>query len=189
MLSSPASPPRLPERARRARPPPQPPSGEVWLTDQQVRDGHIAVEPVGVHAVGNDVVTSGKVTFDDLRVAHIFSPVTGRVTRILADPGAAGEEGGAAGAIESPDVGNAFADLGKAAGGADRRRARLPAPEGALRGARRLADATSRRPQDSYGKAKAEMERARAEGAPVPRRAAPTPSRRSSCCARRSRAR
>ena len=74
---------------------PQPPNGEVWLTDQQVTDGHIAVQPVGVHAVGNDVVTSGKVTFDDLRVAHIFSPVTGRVSRILADPGAAGEEGGA----------------------------------------------------------------------------------------------
>src|SRR6185437_5608268 len=93
---------------------PQPPSGEVWLTEQQVTDGHIAVQPVGVHAVGNDVVTSGRVTFDDLRVAHIYSPVTGRVSRILADPGQRVKKGGPLCAIQSPDVGNAFADLGKA---------------------------------------------------------------------------
>src|SRR6478736_438223 len=91
-----------------------PPSGEVWVTEQQLVDGHISVQPVGIHAVGNDVVTSGKVTFDDLRVAHVFSPVTGRVSRILADPGARVKKGAPLCAIQSPDVGNAFADLGKA---------------------------------------------------------------------------
>ena len=97
-----------------------PPNGEVWVTDQQLSDGHISVQPVGVHAVGNDVVTSGKVTFDDLRVAHIFSPVTGRVSRILADPGARVKKGAPLVAIQSPDVGNAFADLEQGRGRADR---------------------------------------------------------------------
>ncbi|HEY4393006.1 MAG TPA: efflux RND transporter periplasmic adaptor subunit [Polyangia bacterium] len=139
---------------------PQPPSGEVWLTEQQVSDGHIAVHPVGVHAVGNDVVTSGKVTFDDLRVAHIFSPVTGRVSRILADPGQRVKKGGALCAIQSPDVGNAFADLGKA-------EAELTASEHDLARQKDLYEAHAgsqkdyEAAQDSFGKAKAELERSR----------------------------
>jgi cobalt-zinc-cadmium efflux system membrane fusion protein len=138
----------------------QPPNGEVWLTDQQVSDGHLAVQPVGVHAVGNDVVTSGKVTFDDLRVAHIYSPVTGRVSRILADPGQRVKKGAALCAIQSPDVGNAFADLGKA--GAD-----LTAAQHDFQRQKDLYEAHAgsqkdfEAAEDSYGKAKAEMERSR----------------------------
>jgi cobalt-zinc-cadmium efflux system membrane fusion protein len=137
-----------------------PPNGEVWVTDQQLTDGHIAVQPVGVHAVGNDVVTSGKVTFDDLRVAHIFSPVTGRVSRILADPGARVKKGAPLVAIQSPDVGNAFADLGKA-------EAELTAAQHDFQRQKELyeAHASSQKDfeaaQDGYSKAKAEIERAR----------------------------
>ena len=137
-----------------------PPNGEVWVTDQQLTDGHIAVQPVGVHAVGNDVVTSGKVTFDDLRVAHIFSPVTGRVSRILADPGARVKKGAPLVAIQSPDVGNAFADLGKA-------EAELTAAQHDFQRVKELyeAHANSQKEfeaaQDNYSKAKAEIERAR----------------------------
>jgi cobalt-zinc-cadmium efflux system membrane fusion protein len=140
--------------------PAPPPNGEVWVTDQQLTDGHIAVQPVGVHAVGNDVVTSGKVTFDDLRVAHIFSPVTGRVSRILADPGARVKKGAPLVAIQSPDVGNAFADLGKA-------EAELTAAQHDFQRVKELyeAHANSQKEfeaaQDSYSKAKAEIERAR----------------------------
>jgi cobalt-zinc-cadmium efflux system membrane fusion protein len=138
----------------------QPPNGEVWVTDQQLTDGHIAVQPVGVHAVGNDVVTSGKVTFDDLRVAHIFSPVTGRVSRILADPGARVKKGAPLAAIQSPDVGNAFADLGKA-------QAELTAAQHDFQRQKELYEAHAgsqkdfESAEDSYGKAKAEMDRAR----------------------------
>ena len=138
----------------------QPPNGEVWLTDQQVSDGHLTVQPVGVHAVGNDVVTSGKVTFDDLRVAHIYSPVTGRVSRILADPGQRVKKGAALCAIQSPDVGNAFADLGKAA-------ADLTAAQHDFQRQKELYEAHAgsqkdfEAAEDSYGKAKAEMERSR----------------------------
>ena len=139
---------------------PQPPSGEVWVTDQQVTDGHIAIQPIGVHAVGNDVVTSGKVTFDDLRVAHIYSPVTGRVSRILADPGQRLKKGAALAAIQSPDVGNAFADLGKA-------EAELTAAQHDFQRQKELYEAHAgsqkdfETAEDSYGKAKAEMERSR----------------------------
>jgi cobalt-zinc-cadmium efflux system membrane fusion protein len=141
-------------------PAPQPPNGEVWVTDQQVTDGHLAIQPVGVHAVGNDVVTSGKVTFDDLRVAHIFSPVTGRVSRILADPGQRVKKGGALCAIQSPDVGNAFADLGKA-------EADFTAAQHDYQRTKELYEAHAgsqkdyEAAEDAFGKAKAEQERAR----------------------------
>ena len=140
----------------------QPPDGEVWLTSQQVRDAKVQVEPVAEHGVGNEIVTSGRVSFDDLRVAHIFSPVTGRVKRILADPGERMKKGAALATIESPDVGNAFADLGKA-------QADLIAAEHDFRRQKELyeAHAGSQRDfesaEDNYGKAKAEMERAKAK--------------------------
>jgi membrane fusion protein, heavy metal efflux system len=138
----------------------QPPNGEVWLTEQQVADAHLTIEPVAAHTVGNDVVTSGKVTFDDLRVAHVFSPVTGRVSRILADPGARLKKGSPLCAIQSPDVGNAFADLGKA-------EADLIAAQHDFQRQKELYDAHAgsqkdfESAEDSFGKAKAEMERSR----------------------------
>ncbi|HEY4392993.1 MAG TPA: efflux RND transporter periplasmic adaptor subunit [Polyangia bacterium] len=138
----------------------QPAEGEVWLTAQQIRDAKVQIEPIGQHTVGNEIVTSGKVSFDDLRVAHIFSPVTGRVKRILAEPGERVKKGAALATIESPDVGNAFADYGKA-------QADLIASDHDLRRQKELfeAHAGSQRDyesaEDNYGKAKAEMDRAR----------------------------
>ena len=138
----------------------QPPDGEVWLTPQQVREGKLEIAPVANRSVGNEIVTSGKVAFDDLRVAHVFSPVTGRVTRILADPGQRVKRGAPLATIESPDVGNAFADLGKA-------QADLIAAQHDLARQQELyeAHAGSQKDleisQDNFGKAKAEMDRAR----------------------------
>jgi cobalt-zinc-cadmium efflux system membrane fusion protein len=134
------------------------------MTKDQVHEARVQVEPVVSRAVGNEVVTSGKVTFDDLRVSHVFSPVTGRVTRILADPGQRVRQGAGLTVVESPDVGNAFADLAKA-------QADLTAAEHDLRRQRELyeAHATSQREleaaEDNYRKAKAEMERARRKAA------------------------
>jgi len=93
---------------------PQPPAGEAWLTQQQVKNANLVVKDVADQDVGGAVVTSGKVTFDDLRVSHVFSPVTGRVVRIEAQPGQRVKKGAALAVIESPDVGNAFSDLAKA---------------------------------------------------------------------------
>jgi membrane fusion protein, heavy metal efflux system len=137
----------------------QPAEGEVWLTAQQIRDAKVQIEPIGQHTVGNEIVTSGKVSFDDLRVAHIFSPVTGRVKRILAEPGERVKKGAPLATIESPDVGNAFADYGKA-------QADLVAAEHDFRRQKELfeAHAGSERDyesaEDNHGKAKAEMQRA-----------------------------
>ena len=64
-------------------------AGEAWLTTQQVQDANLVVAPVAIQDVGGAVVTSGKITFDDLRVAHVFSPVTGRVTRSRRSPASA----------------------------------------------------------------------------------------------------
>jgi len=63
------------------------PAGQAWLTQQQIKDAHIEVTPVVMHDVGGAIVTSGRVTFDDLRVSHVSSPVSGRVVKILANPG------------------------------------------------------------------------------------------------------
>jgi cobalt-zinc-cadmium efflux system membrane fusion protein len=60
------------------------------------------------------VVTSGRVTFDDLKVAHVLSPVTGRVVRIEAQPGQRVKKGDTLVVIDSPDVGTAFSDVEKA---------------------------------------------------------------------------
>jgi membrane fusion protein, heavy metal efflux system len=147
-------------RRAESAPPPQPPSDEVWLTTRQVQDAQIAMGQVVVRPIGTELLTSGKVAFDDLRVAHIFSPVTGRVTRILAEPGTRVNKGAALAVIESPDVGNAFADLGKAdadlvAAGHDL--ARQKDLYEAHAGAQKDLEAA----QDNFGKARAEMERAR----------------------------
>jgi cobalt-zinc-cadmium efflux system membrane fusion protein len=115
-----------------------------------------------MRTVGDEIAASGKVAFDDRRVAHVFSPVTGRIRRILADPGARVKKGTPLATIESPDVGNASADLGKA-------NADLVAAEHDLRRQKEIFDAHAgserdyEAAQDSYGKAKAEMERARAK--------------------------
>src|SRR5262249_10954449 len=80
------------------------------------------------------------------------------------DPGARVKKGAALAIIESPDVGNAFADLAKA-------QADLIAAEHDFRRQKELyeAHAGSQRDfeaaEDNYGKAKAEMERARRKAA------------------------
>lgn len=135
------------------------PADEAWLTAQQFQEAKIQTEAVTAHLVSNQITTSGKITFDDRHVAHVFSPVTGRVVRILADPGQRVRKGAALAFIESPDVGNAFADLGKA-------QADLIAADHDQRRQQELYEAHAgsqkelEQAQDNFGKAKAEMERA-----------------------------
>jgi cobalt-zinc-cadmium efflux system membrane fusion protein len=142
-----------------AAPPPAPPAGEAWLTKQQVKNASLAVEPVADQDVGGAVVTSGKVTFDDLRVSHVFSPVTGRVVKIEAQPGERVKRGKPLAVIESPDVGNAFSDLAKA-------NAELSASEHDFKRQKELFDAHAasqkdfEAAQDNYEKARAELSRA-----------------------------
>jgi cobalt-zinc-cadmium efflux system membrane fusion protein len=93
---------------------PQPGPGEAWLTADQIREQKIDVATVAEQAIDDAVTTSGRVTFDDLRVAHIYSPVTGRVSSVTAALGQKVKKGQPLASIESPDIGQVSSDLNKA---------------------------------------------------------------------------
>jgi cobalt-zinc-cadmium efflux system membrane fusion protein len=143
-----------------AQPEAQPPVGEVWLTRQQVKDAKIDVQPLTEHDVDDTILTSGTITLDDLRAGHVFSPVTGRVLSIVAGLGQHVNRGDALAVIESPDVGSAVSDVRKAD-------ADMIAAEHDLRRKKSLYEqkagpqADVEAANDTYRKAKAELERAR----------------------------
>jgi cobalt-zinc-cadmium efflux system membrane fusion protein len=93
---------------------PTPPPNEVWVTSKQIREAGIATADVALHPVGNVLATTGRIAFSDSRVAHVFSPVTGRVTRLAAALGDSVGRGAPLAVIESPDLGTAVSDLEKA---------------------------------------------------------------------------
>lgn len=92
----------------------KPPADEVWLTPAQEKDAKIETLVVANQAVDDTILTNGTVTLDDLRTGHVFSPVTGRVVSISAKLGQAVTKGEPLAVIESPDIGNAVADVHKA---------------------------------------------------------------------------
>jgi cobalt-zinc-cadmium efflux system membrane fusion protein len=135
------------------------PHGEIWLTADQISQTKIKIEPVEVRQLTERVVTGGKIAFDDLRVAHVFSPVTGRVSKIYADLGQIVKKGDPLAAIESPDLAQAYSDVLKAS-------ADLVAAEHDVKRQRDLAEAHAaaqsqlEQSEDNFHKAQAEMERA-----------------------------
>jgi cobalt-zinc-cadmium efflux system membrane fusion protein len=86
----------------------------VWLTPAQVAEAKIEVTPIGQQVVDETILTSGTVTLDDLRTGHVFSPVTGRVSKISAQLGQHVKKGDPLATIVSPDIGNAVSDVHKA---------------------------------------------------------------------------
>jgi cobalt-zinc-cadmium efflux system membrane fusion protein len=136
-----------------------PPEGEVWLNPTQVKEAQIATAPIQAEDVDDTILTSGRVTFDDTRVTHVFSPVSGRIKQMNVDLGQRVKSGDALAVIESPDIGIASSDVGKA-------KADLIAAEHDMRRQRELLvqHAVSQREfeqaEDNYRKAQAEMERA-----------------------------
>jgi cobalt-zinc-cadmium efflux system membrane fusion protein len=147
--------------SRAAEPPVvHPPPGEVWLTPEQVTSAKIEIQVVDEQAVDDTIMTSGRVTFDDQRVGHVFSPVTGRVVRIVAQLGDRVKKGQPLATIESPDIGNAVSDEHKA-------QADLVAAEHDYKRQQSLMEkhATSQasleQSEDNWRKARAELERAR----------------------------
>src|SRR5580658_8423053 len=98
-------------------PPPtaaQPPPNEVWVEASQTKEAGIVIEPVEEQDVDDTILTAGRVTFADIEVGHVFSPVTGRVTKIVAQLGQRMKKGEPLAVIQSPDVGQFSSDLGKA---------------------------------------------------------------------------
>jgi len=144
---------------RDAKEAPVAPSGEIWLTPTQNQQTRIAVETVSEHAVGGTVQTVGKLTFDDRKVSHVFSPLNGRVTRLLVDPGQRVKAGQTLALIDSPDLGSALSDARKADAAlvaADREFSRQKELFEAHAGARRDLDAA----EANYRVAVAERDRA-----------------------------
>jgi cobalt-zinc-cadmium efflux system membrane fusion protein len=138
----------------------QVPPGEVWLSAVQMASSQISAAPVDSHRVGVELTTSGRVAFDDLLVAHVFSPVAGRVGQILAHPGERVAKGAPLLTLESPDVGASFADLAKAEAdlrAADRELRRQQELFEAQAGARRDLEQA----QNAFDHARAELSRAR----------------------------
>jgi cobalt-zinc-cadmium efflux system membrane fusion protein len=137
----------------------EPPAGEVWLTPDQVKEAKITIEPADMQDVDDTILTSGKVTFVDVKVGHVFSPVTGRVMKIDALLGQRVKKGDALAVIQSPDIGVASSDVGKAD-------ADLIAAEHDYKREKELWEkhATSQKDfetaEDNYRKAKAEKDRA-----------------------------
>ncbi len=142
-----------------SRAPDAPPPGEVWLTPQQIKDAHLEIEPATDRPVGGLIHAAGRVTFDDLRVGHVFSPVTGRITKILAQPGQRVQKGQPLCVIQSPDLGSAISDMSKA-------QASLFQAERDWKRQKDLLELHAAAPRDyevaesAYLNAKAEMERA-----------------------------
>lgn len=140
-------------------PGPQPPPNEVWLDPKQVEEAKITVEEVALQNVDDTILTSGRVAFADIKVGHVFSPVTGRVIAIKALLGARVKKGDPLAVIQSPDVGQFSSDVGKA-------NADLAAAERDYRREKELWEkhATSQKDfetaEDTYRKAKAEKDRA-----------------------------
>lgn len=91
-----------------------PPANEVWVTAKQIQEAGISTAEVGVRPLGNALSTTGRVTFSDAKVSHVFSPVTGRVTSLLAPLGQSVRRGQPLATIQSPDVSTAVSDLQKA---------------------------------------------------------------------------
>ncbi|HVU52036.1 MAG TPA: efflux RND transporter periplasmic adaptor subunit [Polyangia bacterium] len=137
----------------------QAPQDEVWLSRDQLERTDIRIVTAAETDVPQGIAASGRVAFNDLHVTHVFSPVTGRITRVLVQPGQRVKKGSPLLAIASPDVGQAFSDLVKAQADvavteADyHRQARLSAEGAATRRDAELAE-------DNFRSARAEYQRA-----------------------------
>jgi membrane fusion protein, heavy metal efflux system len=92
----------------------RPPAGEVWLSRQQLDAQQMRIEVVGEQEVATTLEAPGRIAFDDLHVAHVFAPVSGRILGITAVLGQHVRKGDPLVEIESPDVGAAVSDVGKA---------------------------------------------------------------------------
>src|SRR5712691_9981390 len=74
----------------------------------------ITTDVVAERPVGITIAAAGRVAFSDSHVAHVFTPVTGRVTSVLVSVGQHVRRGAALAIVQSPDLASAVADLRKA---------------------------------------------------------------------------
>jgi cobalt-zinc-cadmium efflux system membrane fusion protein len=137
-----------------------PPPGETWLTDAQVQGAHLSIQPAADKNLALHLTTAGRVSFDEARVAHVFSPVSGRVTKVLGAFGQTVQRGDALAVIESPDLGSAWSDLLKARADAVAAQRELERQKDLFEH-RASAEREYETAQDNAAKARAEVDRAR----------------------------
>lgn len=77
-------------------------------------NAQITVAKVEPEAVGKAIISSARIVFDENRVSHVFSPVTGRVSQIVAQLGQHVNKGDTLAVLTSPDLGSAASDVNKA---------------------------------------------------------------------------
>ena len=86
------------------------PTGETFhLTDEQVRS--IGVEPVVTLKFHSEEVTDGKIAFNGDTLTPVYSPYSGRVTRVIAAPGAIVRRGQPLFELEANEYAQAETDL------------------------------------------------------------------------------
>jgi len=90
------------------------PNDEVWPTPKQLESARITVAQVREQELKPAIAVGARLSFDDLHVSHVFSPVSGRIQRVLAQPGQKVKKGAPLAMISSPDVGGFVADVAKA---------------------------------------------------------------------------
>ncbi len=136
------------------------PEDEIRVRPGQLERGEVEVVEAREQDVAAAVAAAGRVAFDDARVQHVFSPVAGRVSRVLARPGQRVRRGDGLVSLLAPEVGAALADvekaeadLAQASAERDRQRRLVGAGAGPLRD----LDAA----EDAWRRAEAELARAR----------------------------
>jgi cobalt-zinc-cadmium efflux system membrane fusion protein len=139
---------------------PRPPAGEVWLSRQQIDAQEMRLTTVGEEMVETHLDAPGKISFDDLLVAHAFSPASGRIVKIDAEPGQHVQKGAPLVELQSPEAGSAFADVEKAAADVAVARRELKR-ERELIAAQAGAQKDLDQAESAYDRARAELVRAK----------------------------
>jgi cobalt-zinc-cadmium efflux system membrane fusion protein len=132
---------------------------EVFVSADQIARMKISTAIVDLEDVDDTVVTTGRIAYDDQKVVHVFTPVSGKAIEVPAQLGDHVKRGDVLAVIESPEIGVATSDASKA-------RTELATAKDDFRRQKELLDnhAVSQRDfevaADNYRKAKAERARA-----------------------------
>ena len=89
------------------------PAGTFRATPQQLKS--LTVEPVAVHAFVSEELTEGKIAVNGDRATPVFSPYSGRVTRVIAGLGDTVKSGAPLATVEASEFVQAQNDLSTAA--------------------------------------------------------------------------
>jgi membrane fusion protein, heavy metal efflux system len=89
------------------------PPGTFRATSQQLKS--LTVEPVGLHGFVSEELTEGKIAVNGDRATPVFSPYSGRVTRVIAGLGDTVRAGASLATVEASEFVQAQNDLATAA--------------------------------------------------------------------------